>query len=304
MLLVAPTSRPRCVDAMTNETVVLRASARSRACSSPQPANATGVGQFERSPVAAAPRRRWSLGMAAASSCPQPLYGHTNVPVRERRGALRQRPYSATDRSNPPKQGPAARSYISSNGTRTSTVPYTYVGVVVTVPLLAPSPSATIGGRCRAARGRTLDTAAGPWVNTRRTERSRKSTGGLIIEPSNAVHTTPTQDGPSHPPPPTHRTLLCHLGTHPDRSPRWPTSERGSFRFEGKCRANGGWRRCESRVRVRKHERQRVRAPCFHRDLHVQITQTNLPPPPPPHPLRSRQPQAVQYCAPRSWCMV
>ena len=121
----------RRVDAM-NETVVLRASARSRACSSPQPANATGVGQFGRSPVAAAPRRRWSLGMAAASSCPQPLYGHTNVPVRERRGALRQRPCSATDRSNPPKQGPAARSYISSNGTRTSTVPYTYVGVVVT----------------------------------------------------------------------------------------------------------------------------------------------------------------------------
>ena len=119
-------------------------------------------------------------------------------------------------------------------------------------------------------------------MNTRRTERSRKSTGGLIIEPSNAVHTTPTQDGPSHPPPPTHRTLLCHLGTHPDRSPRWPTSERGSFRFEGKCRANGGWRRCESRVRVRKHERQRVRAPCFHRDLHVQITHTNLHLP--PHP--------------------
>ena len=135
-----------------------------RACSSPQPANATGVGRFERFPIAAAPRRRsekrWSLGMTAASSCPQPLYGHTNVPVRERRGALRQRPCSATDRSNPPKQGPAARSYISSNGTRTSTVPYTYVGVVVTVPLLAPAPSATIGGRCRAARGRTLDTAA------------------------------------------------------------------------------------------------------------------------------------------------
>ena len=143
----------RRVDAM-NETVVLRASARSRACSSPQPANATGVGQFERSPVAAAPRRRWSLGMAAASSCPQPLYGHTDVPVRERRGALCQRPYSANDRSNPPKQGPAARSYISSNGTRTSTVPYTYVGVVVTVPA------------CTLSHHR-WPLSRGPWAHTR-----------------------------------------------------------------------------------------------------------------------------------------
>ena len=135
--------------------------------------------------------------MTAASSCPQPLYGHTNVPVRERRGALRQRPCSATDRSNPPKQGPAARSYISSNGTRTSTVPYTYVGVVVTTFTLSHH-------RWPLSRGPWAHTRhrGGPWANTQRAERSCKSTGGLIIEPSNAVHTTPTQDGPSHPPPP------------------------------------------------------------------------------------------------------
>ena len=148
---------------VASETVVLRASARSRACSSPQPANATGVGQFERSPVAAAPRRRWSLGMAAASSCPQPLYGHTNVPVRERRGALRQRPYSATDRSNPPKQGPAARSYISSNGTRASTVPYTYVHLHPQPPSVA-AVARPVGAHStpRRARGRTLDVLSGP----------------------------------------------------------------------------------------------------------------------------------------------
>ena len=193
--------------------------------------------------------------MTAASSCPQPLNGHTNVPVRERRGALCQRPYSATDRSNPPKQGPAARSYISSNGTRTSTVPYTYVGVVVTVPLLAPSPSATIGGRCRAARGRTLDTAAGPWANTQRAERSCKSTSGLIIEPSNAVHTTPTQDGPSHPPPPPpshppHAAMPPRYSGaqihHPDGRPRSADHFALKASAERMVRGGGASLECES----------------------------------------------------------
>jgi len=63
-------------NAMTNdETVVLRASAPSRACSPPRPVTTTGVGRFERSPITAASRRRRSLRVAAVPSCAQPLHG-------------------------------------------------------------------------------------------------------------------------------------------------------------------------------------------------------------------------------------
>ena len=130
-----------------------------------------------------------------------------------------------------------------------------------------------------AAHVRNLNAAPGACSPHDMSRPVSTSACGLAMEPSNGVHTTPTQVTHNHHHhhhhhhhPPLAFTPPTHLATHPDDRPR--SAEH--FIAEGECGAVGrrGRRESKSASGDASHVRH---------DLHVQFTHTtNLLPHPPP----------------------